>query len=431
MKKTILIPVETSSRELIYKVYLCNLLAINGFECFLGNKHEIYNLIKIKTSFIYLDKGYHQGVSEKIYNEISRKNGYIVNLDEEGAVAFPDGSPLHLRYSKTALSAFNLTLFWGVSQMKMVENLIPNKNFAIVTGHPRFQLLKKEFKYLYKDDVNEIKEKFGKYILINTNFARANNIKGVEKARENYIGRYKNIDSRINNDNIKIKIFSSLIYKLAQLNYNIVIRPHPEEKISTYNKLFKSYSNVYIINKKSAIPWIIASETLIHSDCTTAVESLMLGKKSISYIHKDLDQSVLTVLPQKASYVFENEKQILDFIKYEKYKEKVDLKKYKWLNTNFNYSKNSFELILNALNKINFDELSLNKSVGSYYFIYRRLRYFINRILNRKNDLIIQKLQDFNFNNINKLQRKLEKNNELFNLVSVKKIINNLYVFRN
>ena len=428
--KTILIPLETSSRELTYKIFLCNYLSDVGFECFLGAKSAILNQIKSKQNFIYIDKGYHKDVSEKIYKIIKENNGLIVNLDEEGAVAFPDGSPLHLRYSKKALSFFDLTFFWGTSQKKMFEKLIPKKNIAVISGHPRFNLLKQKYNYLYEKNVNEIKSKYGKFILINTNFARANNIRGLENARKNYIGRYKNIDLRINNDIIKLKIFFSLIKKLADLKYNIVIRPHPEEKISTYKDKFRDYSNIFVTNKSSSIPWILASETLIHSDCTTAIESLMLGKKPISYISKNLDQSVLTILPQKASYVFENENKILEFIRNKKFKKTVDLSEYNWLETYFNYSKNPFEIIIHNLSKLNLKASNPKINLFPFRIIINKLKKKINLLFGRKDHLNQQKLQDFTIDNLKSINNLILKNNKKLNSVLIKKISSDLFLFK-
>ena len=66
----ILIPMETSSREMLYKIYLCNILSSQGFDCYLGSKSEISFLIEKIHGFIYLDKGYHKGVSDLIYKKI-------------------------------------------------------------------------------------------------------------------------------------------------------------------------------------------------------------------------------------------------------------------------------------------------------------------------------------------------------------------------
>ena len=100
----ILIPLETSSRELLYKVYLCQLLALKGFNCYLGKKGSISYLMKKMRGYICLDKGYHEKVSEKLYDQIKENKGIIINLDEEGAVDYSDNSILLSRYSEKMFS---------------------------------------------------------------------------------------------------------------------------------------------------------------------------------------------------------------------------------------------------------------------------------------------------------------------------------------
>ena len=66
----ILLPIETTSRELFYKLYLCNYLIRLGFECYIGKKNQIYNLFSRLGPFIFIDKGFHLGTSEKIYDDV-------------------------------------------------------------------------------------------------------------------------------------------------------------------------------------------------------------------------------------------------------------------------------------------------------------------------------------------------------------------------
>ena len=68
------------------------------------------------------------------------------------------------------------------------------KNKVVVTRHPRFELLKPEFHYLYHFAVDEIKKRFNNFILINTNMGFGDNIRGDEFVRTNYRSKFKNID---------------------------------------------------------------------------------------------------------------------------------------------------------------------------------------------------------------------------------------------
>ena len=62
----VLIPIETTAREALYKIYLSKLLALQGANSYLGNKSHIFFLTQLFTNYTYLDKGYHQGTSDVI-----------------------------------------------------------------------------------------------------------------------------------------------------------------------------------------------------------------------------------------------------------------------------------------------------------------------------------------------------------------------------
>ena len=426
-KIKILIPIEVSSREMLYKIYLCNVLTSQGFECFLGSKSEINFLIEKFNGFIYLDKGFHKGNSENIHKKIIKNNGVIVSLDEEGAVDFEDGSTLKVRYDEKLFEAANVVFLWGEYQLELLKDVIKGKAKCIVSGHPRFELLRKEFHFLYYDDLVALKKKYGGYILINTNMGFGNNIRGDESVNQNYVGRFKNIDKIINNDKIKLKYFISLIEKLSDLEYNIVIRPHPEEDIKIYQEAFGLKKNIYITNIKSVIPWILGCETMIHSDCTTGIESLMLGKKSIAFVPNELDKEFLTILPLAASKVICSQVEILNFIKNKEYNEPVVYEDYPWLKNNFNFPEKSFEIISQTFDQFKFKTDSNNLNFRE--IIFKRIKNKVKMLLRGEDKLITRKSKDFNFMSVQKNHDKIIKSNSKFKKNTVKKIFNKLYVF--
>ncbi len=427
----ILIPIETSSRELLYKIYLCNILSSQGFDCYLGSKSEISFLIERFTNFIYLDKGFHKGVSELIHEKILKSKGIIVSLDEEGAVDFEDGSTLKVRYSSKLFEAAKLVFFWGDYQSQLIKDDIKTKSRFVVSGHPRFELLKREFHFLYDYDLDCIKKKYKKFILINTNMGFGNNIRGDAFVLENYVDRFKDIEKIIKNDKLKIKYFNSLINKLSELDYNIVVRPHPEEDFSLYIDEFSLKKNVFVVNENSVIPWIISCETMIHADCTTGIESLMLGKKPISYIPNELNNDYLTSFPIKASELLVNETDVVNYIKDGKYKTEVVFSEYDWLKDNFNYPENSFNIISNELNLLLNNSKIKSNYLSSFEIFAKNLKNFIKILFIGKDKLIYHKNKDFNYTNVNRIHYKILNSNPRFEGNTLEKIFNKLYVFRN
>ena len=415
---------------MLYKVYLCNILSSMGFECYLGSKSEISFLINIFQNFIYLDKGYHKGNSDLIYNKVLQKNGIIVNLDEEGAVDFEDGSTLKGRYSNNLFESSELIFFWGKHQLQSINDDLRSKSKCKISGHPRFELLTKQFHFLYEYDLNLIKKKYNKYILINTNMGFGNNVRGDEFVLKNYVDRFKDIEEIIKNDKIKIKYFISLINELSKLDLNIVLRPHPEEDFSLYKKEFKNKGNVFITNNKSVIPWIIGCETMIHPDCTTGIESLMLGKKSISYIPDELNNDYLTFLPIKASVSLNKEKQVLNYVKDKKYLKKVIFSDHKWLKNNFNFPSNSLKTISKEINHIKINSESVYIDLSSKDIFFKKIKNKIKYLLNGKDKLILSKSNGFNYSNVKRIHSEILKSNSSFKENTLNKIFDKLYVFK-
>lgn len=427
----VLIPIETANRELLYKLYLANLLTLNGFECYLGNKININFLLSVFKSYIYLDKGYHKGVSDTLYRTIKNNNGIIVNLDEEGGVDYSDNRTLLTRYTNELFSNAEISFLWGKHQFDLLKNRFGKMNRVFVSGHPRFELLKLEYQSLYSDEVEILKSRYKKFILINTNFGFGNNIKGDKFVELNYGSRYNNIKDIIRFDKYKQNLFISLIDKISsKLDWTIVIRPHPEEDLSLYKKYFKSNDKVTAIYKGSVIPWLLASEVMIHPDCTTGIESLMLGKKSLSYLPADSPTELVTKLPLEASYRFQDEKLLINFLINKEYRQSVDIKRYDFVEDYFSYSCNTSSIIVNKINTLkNGKNNKKNSVVFSYKDRIRLLYKSIKMNLNftRSGKLLRNKISGLNYDSIQRHHQNLEKIDKRFRDIEYLSLSKGLY----
>lgn len=429
----ILIPIETSIRELTYKVYFIHSLVGKGFHCYLGNKLAIMYLVRRLNNYIFVDMGYHKGVSDSVYQTVKQNNGIIVNLDEEGAVDFSDGSTLLKRYSKTLFSNADLTCLWGSKQYELLKQNMNRENKVLVTGHPRFELLKPEFHYLYQDEVEEINNKISNFILINTNMGFGNNIKGDEFVTSNYGSRFKNINQIIAFDKKKLESYRLLTIKLSQkLNKIIVLRPHPEENQSFYLNAFKGMKNIHIINEGSVVPWLIAADVVIHPDCTTAIEALLIGKQPISFLPDNYPKELATELPIKASKCFTSPSKIIEYIKKNLNKfDPPNLDKFNFLEENFNFPKASTEMIIENLSKyVSSNNMGLKLSLSckeKLYVNYLSLKSIL--IKNESTKLHQKKIKGFDINNINKILNVINQNKQSGHNLFINKISRSLFYF--
>lgn len=406
-KLSIIFPIEIASRELLYKCYLANLFAANGYNCYLGSKRNIAAIIEEIGPFVYFDKGYHKGVSEFLHKKIKAAGGVVVSLDEEGAVDFNDNSTLLGRYDEKLFSAAEIVFFWGDYQRNLLGEKTLQMTRNVVSGHPRFELLKPEYHRLYDSEVSELRSEYGSFILINTNMGFGNNLKGDDFVLENYGSRFNNIESIVANDKIKLKKFISLIMSLAdQYDDNIVLRPHPEEDLKAYTDAFKGIRNIKVIFEKSVIPWLVACEQMIHTDCTTGIEALMIGKRPIAYVPNDLDMSLLTVLPLKASKVVTTEEEVISLILSDDNQQVEDsFDTPLWLEERFAFNKNSAQVIVESVSDLNEAVKGGSGKVLQKKVLYRlKLREIVRQLTGRKNMLVSSKLKGFSFEEVKRIQ---------------------------
>ena len=383
--------------------------------------------------YIYIDKGYHNGVSEQIYQVIKENGGTIISLDEEGVVDYADNSTLLGRYSPAMFDNVDFTFFWGRNQYETVKQQIPEQAKFLITGHPRFDLLKPAYHYLYEDEVNNLKRQHGDFILINTNMGSGNNLRGDDFVIENYGERVKNIQDIIAFDKRKRQAYVELIKEIInETDKSVILRPHPEEDINWYQRAFNGFNKVKVIFEGSVLPWLLASEVMIHPDCTTAIESVLLGKKPISFLPLNSPDELVTELPLKVSEAFYDSRKLIKYLKIGEFDIKQpDLARYPFLEDYFAYSKNSIQIIVDQISlfKNNLKRNGKNGLAGRDYLYLKYLAVKIASINNKSAELTRKKLKGFNNKEVFKIRDILVDYETMMKDIKTKQVTTGLFLF--
>ncbi|MDD5120699.1 MAG: hypothetical protein PHR84_05265 [Candidatus Omnitrophica bacterium] len=300
-KTPILFPIEIINRELDYKLFLACMCLKKSNRVFVGQHDAIFRLTKYLRGGVYIGKNIFR--EEWPFSNIERymaikKNGFVlVHLDEEGAVYYgmDEGwkSCLSRRLDPRVLSKDDFICTWGNYQNAYYRSLTPACSEHIRTvGYPKFDLYKPPFRDYFQPKADELKSKYGDFILVNTNFVYANYGLGPTKIFTSYFGYLINdLTARkqyLKRWSLENKIFADFIDLINILslefpNTNIIVRPHPCEDSRMYRTIFDGVRNIKVVHEGSVVPWILASKTLIHNGCTTAIEAYFLGANIISY----------------------------------------------------------------------------------------------------------------------------------------------------
>lgn len=289
----IYIHIEVFSRELDSKLLLAVLAASKGHEALIIN--EILDDFKIK----FVDPGiYHTKSLNPIGNKIQRHkklidNGFAVtSIDEEGGlVDYGYEIFAKRRYSAETVNQASAIFGWGDEDIKTLKKTYPlYSNKIHKTGSPRADMWKNLFNN-YWETPKKLPKK--PYVLISSNLALGNNVNSLE----NNIYKWKNKGYYDREPLLLKKHFGLaaenflMMYeyieavKKLSLNseYDVVLRPHPNENIEAWKIYLGDIVNVHVIREGSIDAWVNNAFVVVHNGCTTAIEASISNKQVISY----------------------------------------------------------------------------------------------------------------------------------------------------
>jgi hypothetical protein len=178
------------------------------------------------------------------------------------------------------------------------------------TGNPRGDLLRPEIRTYYGTEVRQLKEAYGDFILVNTNFNQVNAFfpdmnllkpadghNGTPGLSRRALGMGFSRDYAQGLCAFKSAIFEDFQKLIPALEkdfpgHTIVVRPHPAENQSVYQRIADQCRRVRVTNEGNVVPWLMAARVLIHNGCTTGVEAYLLDVPAITYratVHEEYD----------------------------------------------------------------------------------------------------------------------------------------------
>ncbi len=318
---TILVPIEIKVREFNSRSFLISKLINNtNFDIVVGEKSKVYNLFKHNTGMYLLSKGGPKPTFR--FPKEKYKNNFIGIMDEEGPIMNMDNNEMRTRLHDYIIKNIDDYFFWGdkdlFSAKKYFKRYVNKINNF---GHPKYDLLKKENIKFYKTEINKLKKKYGKFIFIPLSHSTDQIVNKDKYTIHNYNVKknlnktLKNYKKFLINDKKNYLKLISFIEDLAKKNpnLNIIIRPHPRQKIDLVQKRFsKNFHNIKVVYEGVITSWIAACDLYIHSGCTSFLEAASLQKKII-YVYENEDYKSSKMF-KDYGYYFESYKKCLQFL---------------------------------------------------------------------------------------------------------------------
>jgi len=289
----LLLPIETKAREFHGKVLLSCFAAEAGFEVIMGGQVDLQRSMKNLPRGTYIDKSVAPTKIEN-FRKCRQLGNRVVAWCEEGLVFRDRDAYLRERVSLPVFEKADLFFAWGSVQaeaMRMKVNDHGNK--IVLAGNPRFDVLRSPFKGIFETDAERIRQEYGRIILLNTNFSRFNHFHSREYVLET-LKKQGKIRTKAAEDffwqwsdylGVLYGRFMEVIPHLSKAfsEHTIILRPHPSENHNVYREATTHLQNMRVVYEGSVLPWILASDVLIHNSCTTGLEAYLLGRPVVAY----------------------------------------------------------------------------------------------------------------------------------------------------
>ncbi len=168
----IFIPIESRKRELDGKILLASALLAKGWKVALGTKGGSRREMLHHRNALYLAKSVSSDFIP-FYREIQSLGHRLVALDVEGGALTRDiRNDLLRSYQEDAVGFFDYIYVFGDKIKEDIAEHLPyiSGENIVVTGEPRFDLLKPIHDAYFSEDIAEIKRQYNRFVLINTSF---------------------------------------------------------------------------------------------------------------------------------------------------------------------------------------------------------------------------------------------------------------------
>ena len=288
------LPIEVASRELHAKLLLAWFAVGLGFEVVIGWKRMINRNLRFMPPGIVVFKTLTVNDGE-VMAEARAAGHAVAAIDEEvpGLVTLKQ----KLRWvAPESVERSDVIFALGDEHKEALLHFYPgHADRYRVVGNPRWDLLRPELRGSHDREVAAIRAQHAPFILINTNFAALNSSRRTPEETAKWFVDTGRVDTRKPED----VVFLDEMFQMERANtaavrallrelparfpdHRFVLRPHPIERVETWSEFLRDIPRTQMLRDGAAVPWIMASDALVHTNCTTGVEAFALDQPAIS-----------------------------------------------------------------------------------------------------------------------------------------------------
>gem|GEM_PF-6083480 len=384
-KKVIYLSMETKIREYNAKLLFALYALEKGYQVVFGSKYPLNRHINFMPKGIFVGTGVTKALGDDALK--AKACGHrAVSFDEEGLSYINQEVFMNTRIKDDIIRGIDYFFTWGKHHNELVQKKAPDLKNISPVGNMRFELLKEKYRGIYDEAVRDLRERYGDFILINSNLKVFNHFVGKERlfqALRSVTFIQNNEDEEFYRDRYAhqektFESYKSLLLSIAPKikPMNIIVRPHSSENKATWQAL--NLPNVHVENSGNVIPWILAARAVIQKNCTTAAETIYLGKPVITYsVTHDprFDNDIIKSIGRYCQTEDEvwNTLQNLDAFEEQMQADRAFLSEYV---SNMGAEQNAAHAILDIINEIDTPEIDDNAA----FFTDRSVKCYLKKL---------------------------------------------------
>lgn len=286
--------IEESGREFDSRLLIAaNLIALN-VEVVIAPQWSVWEALGTLPRGVILFKGNNSAQARSM--RLAHQYGFQVASIEEELLGVIDDREVRRIYDPLSAQFSDRFLVHGEKHAGALKTYFGAACPPVcIVGNPRIDLLRGQFGEPIRAAGKALADRLGRYILINTNFASINprssdSVGYLELCRSAGVTDPTNPTSM--NDffawcgweHENLRSIVALVHALREtaIPARIIIRPHPSENRTSWEKAFRDFEGVSVIREGDHLPWTAGASLLVHPGSTTGLEAAILGTPTIN-----------------------------------------------------------------------------------------------------------------------------------------------------
>ena len=292
--KHVYLLIEEINRELLSRLLVSRYAVERGCTVLLGPQWWFAQNFHALPPGVALFKG-NNAVQANFMAQARRHGHRVATIDEESFGA-TDGGQIVREYDRRAIDLADALFLQGDFQRAVLQGAHGDQpgKFLLV-GNPRVDLLALPAFHPTDRLVEAYRAERGRYLLVSTNYTTINPrfedtltyLETCQRVGVLDATRPADRDRFVmwcDWERANLRAVVGAIHRLrAELpDLRIVIRPHPSERRAPWVEAFGGKDGVDVIGEGNHLAWILGSEALLHSGCSTGLEAFLIKRAAVS-----------------------------------------------------------------------------------------------------------------------------------------------------